>query len=83
MSIGKNSILRVQNAEKNGAMAIVSDAPDMENSTPVKTEKKPQKKSPSPTKASSKKPSAKIAKKAENAEIAFCPIGAEMPVHLL
>ena len=29
MSIGKNSILRVQNAEKNGAAQIVTEAPDM------------------------------------------------------
>ena len=60
MSIGKNSILRVQNAEKNGAAPIVTLAPDTENSTvapSIEEEKAPTKKAPA------KKASAKTAPK--------------------
>ena len=65
MSIGKNSILRVQNAEKNGAAQIITEAPDMENSTvieepkkkaaPKKTSKKPAPKKSAPKKAAPQK----------------------------
>ena len=99
MSIGKNSILRVQNAEKNGAAPIVTLAPDMENSTPVPSleEKEPTKKAPA------KKASAKTApkttdsskttikkqapkrtvRKAKTNLPSYCAIGDEMPIYLL
>ena len=92
MSIGKNSILRVQNAEKNGAAPIVNEAPDMENSTVI--EETPKKKaapkktasSAKSTKAAPKKsaPKKNAPKKAEEKNmLTYCQIGDEMPVYLL
>ena len=99
MSIGKNSILRVQNAEKTGAAAIVTEAPDMENSTvneePKATPKKTAMKKAAPkktaaaksTKSAPKKnaPKKAAAPKKEEKENAliYCQIGDEMPVYLL
>ena len=90
MSIGKNSILRVQNAEKNGAAQIVTEAPDMENSTVIE---EPKKAAPKKTaggaksaKASPKKRTAKKSapkKAAKTSEITYCAIGDDMPVYLL
>jgi len=87
MSIGKNSILRVQNAEKNGAAQIVTEAPDMENSTVIEEPKKtaPKKttaKKSAPKKAAPKKASAPK-KAAKTSEITYCAIGDDMPVYLL
>ena len=86
MSIGKNSLKRVQSAaaEKESAHApfIVSEAPDMEGST-VLPEKKPVKKAAPKKSASPKKSTAKAkAKKASIATVSY-PIGAEMPIYLL
>ena len=91
MSIGKNSILRVQNAEKNGAAPIVNEAPDMENSTVIEEPKKA-----APKKTASGAKSAKTApkksapkkaaapkKEAKKNELTYCQIGDEMPVYLL
>lgn len=88
MSIGKNSLKRVQSAaqEKETASAsfIVSTAPDMESSE-VLTEK-PKAKKPATKKAPAKKsaPTTVAPKKAaKKQETNSYPIGSEMPVYLL
>ncbi len=89
MSIGKGSINRAQNAEKNGtpngAANILTTAPDMENSTPTPIKKKaPAKKTSKPkvavetTVLSNPSPETVQAVRGES-----CPIGEKMPVHLL
>lgn len=94
MSIGKNSILRVQNAEKNGAAQIVTEAPDMENSTVNEVKKAAPKKTAAgaksaksaPKKSAPKKSAPKKAtpkKAAKKNELTYCQIGDEMPVYLL
>ena len=87
MSIGKNSILRVQNAEKNGAAQIVTEAPDMENSTVIEEPKKktaPKKKTSANTAAKKSAPKKTAPKKEEKkAELTYCQIGDEMPTYLL
>ena len=92
MSIGKNSILRVQNAEKSGAAQIVTQAPDMENSTVTEAPKKtaPKKSAPkknAPAKTATKKSNAKKAsapkEETKANTLTYCQIGEEMPVYLL
>ncbi len=85
MSIGKGSINRAKNAEKNGAANILTTAPDMENSTPAPAaEKVPCKRTKKP-KASVEtvvlsNPSPETVKAVRGES---CPIGEKMPVHLL
>lgn len=86
MSIGKNSILRVQNAEKNGAAQIVTEAPDMENSTVIEAPKKAAPKKTTAKKAAPKKTAPKkvsAPKKEAKNTLTYCQIGEEMPVYLL
>ena len=90
MSIGKNSILRVQNAEKSGAAQIVTEAPDMENSTVIEEPKKvAPKKTAGSAKSAKAAPKKRTAKKsapkkaAKTSEITYCAIGDDMPVYLL
>ena len=87
MSIGKNSILRVQNAEKSGAAQIVTEAPDMENSTVIEEPKKAAPKKSTAKKSAPKKSAPKKAsapkKEVKKTELTYCQIGDEMPVYLL
>ncbi len=89
MSIGKNSLKRVQSAaqEKETASAsfIVSTAPDMESSE-VLVEKPAAKKTATkkaPAKKSAPKKTAAPKKAAKKQETNSYPIGSEMPVYLL
>ena len=86
MSIGKNSIFRVQNAEKNGAAPIVNEAPDMENSTVIEPKKKAIPKKTATTAAKKKAAPAKTRapkKVTPKNELTYCQIGEELPTYLL
>ena len=86
MPVGKNSIKRVAN---NGYSKVVTEAPDMENST-VPVEAEPVKEAAAPLevekKPAAKKPAAKksTAKKAaKDAEVSYVNFGKELPIYLL